>query len=281
MNTSNTTVNIIKANGEHEPFMPDKLIHSLSRAGASAEIIEEIVSKITEELRDGMTTRHIYDRAFSLLSNAKNKSAARYNLRNAVMQLGPSGFPFERFIAHIFTQMGYTTSVGNSIPGTCISHEVDVVAYNNSHLHMIEAKFHNEHGIKSDVRDTLYVKARFDDLSDHVFTDYGNRTLDQGWLITNTKFSSSAIQYGECAGLKLVGWNYPKQRNLQQLIEETGLQPITCLTSLSKKTKKTLLKNNIVLCRMIHTNEHELKRIDLTHEDIRQIKDEAQIICGV
>jgi len=102
-----------------------------------------------------------------------------------------------------------------------VPHEVDVVAYNAKKLIMIEAKFHNELGTKSDLKVVLYIKARFDDLAENVF-NYGgqNRKITDSWLVTNTKFSSTAIHYGVCKNLTMIGWNYPEKGNLQDMIEE-------------------------------------------------------------
>src|SRR3990167_6783794 len=110
-------------------------------------------------------------------------------------------------------------------------------------LLMAELKFHNQIGEKSDLKVALYVKARFDDLSAQYF-DYGRRRqLDEGWLITNTKFSSNAIRYGLCAKVAMIGWSYPAKGNLQDLIEDAHLHPITCLTSLTITEKQNLLQN--------------------------------------
>jgi len=109
-----------------------------------------------------------------------------------------------------------------TVLGKCIPHEVDVVAYNDKELIFCEAKYHNELGTKSDVKVALYIKARFDDLKHGTF-DYGSpgRALTEGLLITNTKFSTTAIQYGKCENLRMIGWNYPEKGNLRDLIMES------------------------------------------------------------
>jgi Restriction endonuclease len=171
------------------------------------------------------------------------------------MDLGPSGFPFEDFVARVLEAKGFKCETRQTVLGECVAHEVDVVAYNKEQLIMIEAKFHNELGTKSDLKVVLYIKARFDDLRENVF-DYGsaNRHITDCWLITNTKFSSTAIHYGVCKNLTMIGWNYPEKGNLQDMIEDENLHPITCLISLSSADKKTLLDKRIVLCSDIKKN---------------------------
>jgi len=217
---------ILKANGQKEAFDMSKLRSSLFRAGATEETTEKVVNHVIAELRDNMSTSDIYKYAFNILHRIESHVAKRYSIRRLVMSLGPSGFPFEKFVAKLLEAKGYETAVDQTVLGGCVPHEIDVVAWDSKKLIMCEAKYHNELGTKSDLKVALYVKARFDDLKDAgaVF-DFGgrNRKLDDGWLITNTKFSSTAIQYGECKNLTMIGWNYPEVGNLQDMIEETGI----------------------------------------------------------
>lgn len=248
-------ITILKANGQSEIFDKEKLVASLLHSGATEEAAEKVLSHILPELHNDMTTNDIYAHAFSVLQDISRPIARSYSLRRAVMDLGPSGFPFEDFVAKVLEAKGFTCKTRETVLGECVPHEVDVVAYNKEQLIMIEAKFHNELGIKSDLKVVLYIKARFDDLRENVF-DYGgaNRTITDCWLITNTKFSSTAIHYGVCKNLTMIGWNYPEKGNLQDMIEDEALHPITCLTSLSSVDKKTLLSNRIVLCSDIKKN---------------------------
>ncbi len=240
---------IVKANGAKEAFDVEKLRASLLRAGATDESIDNVLDHINEELYDGITTSEIYSHAFQLLKQWKKPIAHRYSLRRAVMDLGPSGFPFEDFVAEVLRSQGFEAVTRQIVLGGCVPHEVDVVAWNDKKLIMCEAKFHNELGVKSDIKVALYIKARFDDLKDNVFKYGGKeRNLDEGWLITNTKFSSTAIHYGVCKNLVMIGWNYPEKGNLQDMIEENKLFPITCLTTLSTENKKTILASGTVMC---------------------------------
>ena len=85
--------------------------------------------------------------------------------------------------------------------------------------------------------------------------------MTDAWLVTNTKFSSTAIHYGVCKNMTLIGWNYPEQGSLQNMIEEEGLHPITCLLSLTASEKKLLLVGGVVLCSSIRDNPSVLTKI--------------------
>ncbi len=212
---------IIKADGTREIFNPSKLRTSLIRARASEEAADAVITQVMSELREGMTTREIYKSAFKHLVEMQKPVAQRYSVRRAMLDMGPTGFPFEDFVAEVLRTKGFETLTRQTVLGGCVPHEMDVVAWNDDKLVMVEAKFHNGLGIKSDLKVALYVKARFDDLKDNMH-HYGgrDRKLDEGWLITNTKFSSTALHYGLCQKLTMIGWNYPERGNLQDMIEE-------------------------------------------------------------
>lgn len=144
---------------------------------------------------------------------------------------------------------------------------------------MIEAKFHNELAMKSDLKVALYIKARFEDLSKSLF-EYGGkkRKLDEGWLITNTKFTDQAIKYGECNDLKMLGWNYPSRGNLHDVIEQLRLHPFTCLSTLTDQNKKDLLGRGVILCRDILDNKAILNEVGINGIEYDEIIKEAEMI---
>ena len=274
-------ITIIKANGEREVFDAEKLRGSLLKAGTAEGAAESIIQHIENELTDGMSTREIYKHAFSLLDEQDRPVAANYSLRRAVMDLGPSGFPFEKLISEIFKIRNYETEIGRHLQGKCIDHEIDVIAYDDKDVHIIEAKFHNQLGVKTDSKVTLYVKARFDDLRDVDIDLGGNkRKMTNGWLITNTKFTKSAIDYGKCQNLKLVGWNYPSGASLHDMIRKSGLHPLTSLTSISRAEESVLFGKDIVLLRQIKANPDSLDILGVSVDKKTTILKEVDLILG-
>ncbi len=270
---------ITKANGEKEPFEIEKLEESLLRAHASKNNIQQITSRIIQELEDGMSTQDIYKHAFTLLQQIEKKASIHYSLRRAVFELGPSGFPFEKLIAEVFKEKGYETKTDQMVKGHCVEHEVDVVAWKDKELVMCEAKYHSQVGMKSDLKVILYVKARFDDLAKAQFTYNAEpQTLSEGWLVTNTKFTSSAIKYAECQGIKAVGWNYPMEGSLNDLMEESNIYPLTCLHSLSDHDKKALLEKGVVVCKDLVKDETLLSSVGLSQVNIDAVKEEIALL---
>ncbi len=269
---------ITKANGEKELFDPEKLRVSLRRTKASESTVDKVVDHILQEITENITTTELYKHAFEVLKREDRKASVHYSLRKAVMDLGPSGFPFEQFIAQIFVAQGFQTETGVEMMGECVSHEVDVVAWNDDKLIIVEAKFHNQLGVKSDLKVALYIKARFDDLSNVTFNYGKERKIDEGWLVTNTKFSKQAIQYAECKKMKLVGWNYPEHGNLQDLIVDAKLQPITCLTVTTQAEERALAEAGIVLCKQAKENLDIVRQVGIGEEKIKMMLQEIESI---
>ena len=274
-------VYVTKANGERELFDIKKLKSSLRRSGAPAELCDYIAEHVVDELHDGMTTTEVYRHAFKLLRKEEKKvEAARYSVRRAVMELGPSGFPFEDYVAEVFKGQGYEAVTQQHLEGACARHEVDMVAHRDDKYLGAEIKYHNSLGIKTDLKVALYVQARFDDLRAGGERRSEFPDLNEGWLITNTKFTHNAISYAKCVGLNLLGWNYPRHDNLQTIIDETGVYPITVLSSLSRKEKEYLLAKKKVLCQDLANDAETLKHAGVKHSKIGTVIEESQALCS-
>ncbi len=278
----NHIITITKSDGTRQLFEEEKLVSSLRRVGAPDDAIEEIVDEVEKTMKDGMTTDQIYRHAFTLLRKHSQPVAVKYSIRRALIELGPDGFPFEKFVSRIFHAWGYETVTDQTVLGKCITHEVDVVAWNKEKLVMAEVKFHHEFGIKSDSKVALYIEARREDLAE-TFFDYGGikRKISEFWLVTNTKFTDQAITYGECNGLKLLGWNYPERSNLHELIEQNGLHPVTCVTILTHQQKKDLVGKNILTCSDLIHQPHILDSIGVRGTDAEKVINEAEVIIKV
>lgn len=161
------------------------------------------------------------------------------------------------------------------VQGVCVSHEIDVVAEKDERHIMIECKFHNQLGIKSDVKVALYVQARFEDVQKQwqKQPNHGQK-FHEVWLVTNTKLTIDAIRYAECVGMKAIGWNYPQNSGLQNLIEKSGVHPLTCLATLNSAHKRLFLDRGLVLCKEILENKKFLQDIGFNELKIKQVEKE-------
>jgi peptidoglycan/xylan/chitin deacetylase (PgdA/CDA1 family) len=121
----------------------------------------------------------------------------------------------------------------------------------------------------------LYVQARFEDIKTAA-TPGGDHDFTTQMLITNTKFTEQAEIYAACIGLTLLSWDYPERGNLRELIEETGVHPLPCVTTLSGAQKRRLMEQGIVLTRQLYEHIPLLKSLGLSDRTLDSLFDEVE-----
>lgn len=236
------TINVIKATGEIEPFNEQNVISSLLRAGATQELAQKIVEDIKPSLYQNIPSFEIYSSVMKILKKEQVKIAQVYNLKKAIMDLGPTGYPFEKYVGGVLKEIGYKTETNKIIMGKCVSHEIDVIAEKEK-KHMIECKFHALPGNRVDVKVALYTYARFLDIK--------TKGFDVPWLITNTKVTAEVKTYALCVGMKVTAWDYPESESLNEMIDQSKLYPITAATNISEEEKRLLLDNGTIFIKDI------------------------------
>lgn len=267
-------INVVKANGQKESFSEEKVLNSIKRARIPHGLESLVLAHIKSKLYDNIPTGEIYQSILNYLGNSEHPySRSKYSLKEAIMLLGPTGYPFEDFIAKVLQSLGYETMVRQILMGKCISHEIDVIAKKDNKTSMIEAKFHNNIGTRSEVHVALYTHARFQDVKE-------KNSIDDGWLVTNTKTTTDANTYALCTGLKILSWSYPEEGSLRELIEKSRLHPVTMLSSITGSQKEKLLNNHIVLCKDIHENPSILDQLQMSNEDKEKSLAEISYICS-
>ncbi|MEZ4104547.1 MAG: ATP cone domain-containing protein [Candidatus Paceibacterota bacterium] len=275
------SIKITKADGSTEYFKVEKLRRSLRRSGAGNDEVKMVVDKIMGEIYEGMRTQEIYRRAFELLRTDEKRSvAARYSLRRALFSLGPTGFPFERFLARLFEYDGYNIRTGITIHGRCAPHELDVAAYHDTHSFVGEAKFHARPGIKTDLQVVMYSYARLLDLQEKSICNEAVCGIKEFWLVTNTKFTSTAERYGECVGVKMLSWDYPRRDNLHDRIQRAKIYPITVIQGLSMSQITTLISHDIIICSDLLKKPHILSSLHISSNKKERVMQEVEEICG-
>ena len=272
---------IKKATGEIEDFDESKLLNSLIRSGADPEHAREVVRKVVRQIKPLMSTRKIYRLAHRYLKQYNRASVLRYSLKEALLRLGPSGYPFEKYVGELLRNSGYDVKVGVILEGRCVSHEVDVFAESDKEIILVECKYRNNAEGSHDVKTALYVHARHQDLRAELEIKYNDREIS-GWLVTNTRFTEDARQFAECSGMQIVSWRYPRKNSLEKMIEKMRLYPITVMSNLNKQQIKTLIGSDIILMK-------DLSRMDplsissvLSTSDKKAaaIKHQAEELCG-
>jgi hypothetical protein len=270
-------VYVIKHNGERELFSADKVLRSMKRVGLDESVQPKVLEHIKQRLHPEIETAEIFAHIREYLNDHnEQKASIKFNLKQAIFDLGPTGFPFERYMQRIFQEMGYKSDVNLILQGGCVTHEIDVMVEKEGKKEIIEAKFHNQQGVKTDVQVLLYTFARFLDVKE-------TNPVQGVWVVTNTKLTIDASNYARCKGVKVIGWNYPETNNLQDFVEKPQLYPITILTTLSKDEKQSLLAGNIILCSdFLQTSDHVLQdTYFLDQQTISTAKDNARMLTQV
>lgn len=250
---------IVKSSGEVEEFSSEKVYSSIKKAGVSEEVASKLTSEVANKAEELKTTDDVHRYVFENLKTVHLPFADRYNLKHAILDLGPSGFPFEKYVGKLFEKLGYGVNLDQILQGECITHEVDLILTKDDRTSLVEAKFHNKSGIKTSVQVSLYVKSRFDDIAAGPFGKQND--LDQMWIVTNTKFSSDATTYANFKQIRLLGWDYPAGESLGRLIDIHKLHPVTALSLLNFDQKQNLINDGIVLCADI--SESNQRVVDL------------------
>lgn len=272
-------VEVIKHSGERAGFSIDKLKTSLKKSGADESLVEEIASHVRDELYQGISTKEIYNRAFALLKKKKSGFASKYKLKKAIYELGPTGFPFEKFIGSLLFYSGYKVQTGQILLGKCVTHEVDVVANKDANKIVAECKFHSQEGRNCDVKVPLYIHSRYRDILNFYGDNDHNEKPNEGWVVTNTRFTEDALTYGECVGLYLLSWDFPKDNGLKDRIDRLGLYPVTVSTLLSQREKQFLLSRDVVLCKQLINDDFYLDHLGVSQNRKERILEEIKILC--
>ena len=212
---------IRKANGSKVSFDKKKVETTCIRAGVTRNVARHISSNIAKQIFSGIDSSSIYKMVLRELSFEDQGIKHRYRLKEAIMLMGPMGFPFEIYISKILENYGHKiNSIGKKFSGHCALHEIDISTRKKNQRYMIECKYHNASGKYTGLKESLYTHARYLDLK---------AKFEKEILVSNTKVSFDAIKYAKCVGQEILCWRYPQNNGLEKMIEKKNLYPITVL----------------------------------------------------
>jgi len=273
-------IKIKKASGITEDFNPDKLLGSLIRSGADRDQAEEVISLIIPELQPYTSTKKIFRLARKYLRQFNRSTVLRYSLKKSLLRLGPSGYPFEKYVGELFTQYGYRVDMGVHLQGRCVTHEVDVFAVNDNEVRLVECKYRNRAENSPDVKVAMYIHSRFRDLRAEMKNQHPGKSFS-GWIVTNTRFTEDAITYAVCSGLKLISWRYPGKGSLEQMIEKKKLYPVTVISGLTSAQTRLLFEQKVILMKdLAKMAAGDIKRLlSVSERRARALKDQADKLC--
>lgn len=273
---------VINNSGKKEVFSRNKLYLSIRRAGASKALAEKICDAVEKEIYPEIQTKEIFKKVQKILLKENPRSGIRYGLKEAMRLLGPSGFPFEKYVGDIFEQLGFSVVLNQYLQGICVFHEIDILAKEKKYLLIGECKYHILPGARVDLKVGLVHYARFLDLKSGDFfkkTEFKN-LKPRPIIITNTKFTTKIIKYAECTGIDLLGWKYPELRGLEYIIESQGFYPITILPSFKGQLLEIFSQEKLMLVQdLLEIDTAKFcKKTGLSQKKISILKKEAEIL---
>jgi len=224
------------------------------RAGASRKMAKRILKKVRSEVFRDMTSNDIYKKVLHAISQEGFAGLhQRYQLKDAIMKMGPAGFTFENYVASLLKYYGYQAGgIRVKINGECVNHEIDLIGIKDNKEYLIECKYHSSRGIYTGLKVALYTHARFLDTS---------KKFSGEIIFCNTQVSTNARKYAKCIGQKIFSWRYPATNSLEKIIEEHNLYPITIL-NLSQKELQQFLECNITIAKdLIRYSDSEIAKI--------------------
>jgi hypothetical protein len=268
------TIFLKKITGKTEPFNRKKLRDSLFCAGLEANQTDSIIEEVMPKIECGMSTTRVHNMAFKVIRKESKVMAANYRVKRSILELGPTGFPFETLCSELFKAKGFKTDVSLDVEGSLVKHEVDIYAEREDLKLMVECKFHNSREKKNDIKTVLYINSRAEDIR----RNPNAPKFDKYAICTNTHFSKDALRYAEGMGIELISLNKDPKYSMVDAIIEHKVYPITCLKTIKKKTVGPLLKRNIVVISHLEKNLSVMKDYDYTDEEIGKISNEIRTL---
>jgi Holliday junction resolvase/transcriptional regulator NrdR family protein len=264
---------IIKKFNEEEIFDEEKFCKNLSNIGIDQSTSNKICRKIYDKLPSVVKSEDVFKITLNELRKINSYYALRYNLKRAIFNLGPTGYPFEQYFAKILAEYGYETIINEFIEGQCLNYEIDIVAVKEDKHYIIECKFHHSFEIPSDLKNVLYVYGRWVDIKEKY-------PYVIPWLATNTKLSSEAIDFANCRNIKLTAWKYPPGESLEKLIENKNLYPVTIILNANKYIIQKFIDNHYVLTNDLLRDDIDniVKKTGIDKKKIKKIIEEIKVL---
>ncbi len=270
-------VYLTKADGSKQLFHIDKVVRTCLRMGASSQLAFQIAQKVENRVYDGMPTKTVLQLIFRFMRKHKPSVGYLFDLRKGLSQMG-SKPEFEVFVRVLLEHHGFEVESNKILKGRCVEHEVDAIAKKDGVTYFVEAKHHLSYHAFTGLDESRIARAILEDVSEGYAMGTINFKIDKAMIVTNTRYSEHAIKYGQCRDITQIGWNYPANEGLENMIEEKSLHPLSCLRGLRNEDRLKLAESGFVLIRQILAeNQGALaKKTGLRRELAGEIIEKAQ-----
>ena len=241
---------VTKADGSLQPFDRGKVRRTLRNMGVGAEEADRIAGEIEESVPDGIATSAVLRAIRVRASTVRPAVAHRTNLRRALALLHPKP-DFEEFVRALLREHGYRVETGCILAGRCGEHEVDAVASRNGATIFVEVKHHRSHHRMTGLDEGRIARAIVEDLQEGFRSGRCTVSIDGALIVCNTKLSAHAKRYATCREIGHIGWDYPEDRNLRTMIEETQSYPVTIVAGVSASVSARLAAAGVLTAKQV------------------------------
>jgi hypothetical protein len=242
---------VTKANGSIQLFDREKVVKTCLRMGANKQVACEVAAKVERRLFDGISTARILQLIFSFMRKYEPAIGHLFDLRKG-LSLMSSKPEFEKFIQILLAHNGFEVSPNQILRGKCVEHEVDAIARKNGITYFVEAKHHASYHSSTGLDESRIARAVLEDVTEGFVLGKTDLKIDKAMIVTNTRYSDHAIQYGKCRNILQIGWSFPINLGLQNMIEEKNLYPLSCLRDLRGEVRMRLVNSGIVLIQQLN-----------------------------
>ncbi|MCW4025015.1 MAG: ATP cone domain-containing protein [Candidatus Bathyarchaeota archaeon] len=244
------TVLVTKANGAKQPFSKLKIIDTCLRMGATPENARQIAERIEKNIYEGISTQQILRMIFRYMRKHKPAIKNIYDLKKGLSLMNPKP-EFEIFVQLLLANNGYQVEPSQILRGKCVEHEVDGIARKDGVTFFVEAKHHFSYHTLTGLDESRIAQAVLEDVNDAFSLDLSRLRIDHAMIVTNTRYSTHATQYGTCKNILQIGWTSPVHKGLKDMILEAKLYPASCLKSLPETARLKLVDSGIVLIKQL------------------------------
>jgi hypothetical protein len=245
--------------------------------GASRQVANEVAEKVESRLYHGITTAKILQLIFSFMRKHEPNIRNLFDLRKG-LSLMSSKPEFEKFVQVLLSRNGFEVSPNQILKGKCVEHEVDAIARKNGVTYFVEAKHHSSYHASTGLDESRIARAVLEDVNEGFILGKTNLKIDEAMIVTNTRYSEHAMQYGKCRNILQIGWSSPMNLSLQNMIEEKNLYPLSCLRDLREEVRMKLVNFGIVLIQQMNEEDPAKLaiRTGLPQEILAKIKEKTE-----
>ena len=245
---------VTKADGSKQLFDKAKVVQTCLRMGADRYTAYEVAEKVERRIYDGMPTRVVLQLIFAYLRRYRPAVRHVFDLRRGISIMEPKP-EFEAFIRILLAHNGFEVTPNQILRGRCSEHEVDAVAKKDGALYFVEVKHHYSYHALTGLDESRIAWAVLEDVGDAFASGLADVRIDRAMIVTNTRYSDHAVQYGACKEIMQIGWSSPQYIGIQDMVEAGKLYPLSCLRGLRVEDRLRLVNAGFVLIKQLLDTE--------------------------